>query len=172
MKNWELNRRTSVLSEKMKAVPCSGIRIDLDSFPEEEKLLISKACKLEEADFSPNLPKEVVDENHKLLCKFFEVTARRVVELFVDMIPNSLCCDELERWYFKLHFFNFLADFTDCYKRLRKWSEEERQEMLKLLEETGGTDKFFRFPRGYLERNSAEAKKVTEEEENEHYDRV
>jgi hypothetical protein len=40
--------------------------------------------------------------------------------LFVEMMPNSLCCDELERWYFKLHFYNFLADFTDCYKRVRE----------------------------------------------------
>lgn len=70
MKPWELKRRTKILSEKLRAFPCEGIRVDFDSFPEQEKLLILKVSEMREEDFSRGLPKEVLDENRKLLSKF------------------------------------------------------------------------------------------------------
>jgi hypothetical protein len=77
LKAWELNRRTSSLSEKLKSVPCEGIRVDFDSFPEPEKQLISKVLAIKE-EYGANIPKEFSEENNKLLGKFFEVVARRI----------------------------------------------------------------------------------------------
>ncbi len=71
------------------------------------------------------------------------------MELFVDTIPNTLCCDELETWFFKLYFYNFLAEFADCYKQVSEWPSEDREEFLKFLKETGGLDLFFRLPRRF-----------------------
>ncbi len=71
-----LDKRLLSISERLKAVSSPGIRVDFDSFPEEEKLLLLRAGELEEADLSPALPKKVVDENHKLVCKFFEIVAK------------------------------------------------------------------------------------------------
>jgi hypothetical protein len=158
LKPWQLNRRVGDLAGKLKPTESDGLRIDFESFPEQEKQLILKASELKETDFSPSLPKEVLDENNKLLNKFFEVIARRVIDLFIETIPNTLCCDELEQWYFKLHFYNSLADFAECFKHVREWPDEEREEFLKNLKENGGTDRFFRFPRGFNERNSVDTK--------------
>ncbi len=154
-----LDRRLDVLSEKMGTVPFDIVRVDSDSFPENERQLIAKVSALELDDFSSNLPREVVEENNRLMSKFFEVFARRIIDLFLEAVPTTLCCDEIERWYFKLHFYNFLADFTECHKRVRGWSSKDREDFLKMLKDSGGIDGFFRLPRINLELNeTVEAK--------------
>jgi hypothetical protein len=44
---------------------------------------------------------------------------RRATELFVESIPDSFCCDELENWYFKMYFYNFWQDWMEGIEKLR-----------------------------------------------------
>jgi hypothetical protein len=80
-----------------------------------------------------------------------EIFGRRVTELFVDVVPASFCCDELEEWYFKLFFYNFLLDWMEIMKKLREMPEEQHQELLLEYKEMGVFDKMFRFPRNRSE---------------------
>jgi hypothetical protein len=89
LKAREVNRRINGLSEKFKDVSCSGIRIDFDSFPENEKQLLRKALLIGE-EYGPNPPKELLEENSEFFYKGLEVIARRVIDLFVETIPNTL----------------------------------------------------------------------------------
>lgn len=64
--------------------------------------------------------------------------------------------DEIEEWYFKLHLYNFLADLSECLKRVRKWSEKDREEFLNDMKQDGMLNKVFRFPRGFNAHNTVE----------------
>jgi hypothetical protein len=63
-------------------------------------------------------PKDVIEKNAYLWNKGLEIFARRAVELFVDVMPASLCCDELEEWYFKMYFHNFLLDWIESVQKV------------------------------------------------------
>jgi hypothetical protein len=158
LKAREVNRRINGLSEKFKDVSCGGIRIDFDSFPENEKQLLRKALLIGE-EYGPNPPKELLEENSEFFYKGLEVIARRVIDLFVETIPNTLLCDEVEQWYFKLHFYNFLADFGEVLKRVRNWPEKEKERFLRDMRETGMVDSYFRFRRGPMEEDSVKRRR-------------
>jgi len=67
--------------------------------------------------------------------------------------------DEVEEWYFKLHFYNFFEDLKECLGNVRKWSEKDREEFLLDMKQSGMMNKVFRIPRGFNDRNAVKMKK-------------
>lgn len=153
MKAWELNRRTSSLSEKLKSVPCEGVRVDFDSFPEPEKLLLRRVFEIEEK-YGSAPPADVIEANAEIILKAMEVISWRVLELFMFVMSETLGCDEIKVWFFKLHLYNFFEDLKECLKNVRKWSEKDREEFLRDMKESGMLNKVFRIPRGLNEHNT------------------
>jgi hypothetical protein len=47
------------------------------------------------------------------LYKGLEIFGKRATELFVEVVPTSFCSDELEEWYFKIYFHNFMLDWLE-----------------------------------------------------------
>jgi len=157
LKPWELSRRVGDLSEKLKDVPFEGIRVDFDSFPEPEKQLFRRILEIEEKyDSSP--PADVIEANKEFIFKALEIISWRVLELFMFVMKESLGGDEIEGWYFKLHFCNFFADLNECLQRVRKWSEKDREEFLRHMKQDGMMNKFVRIPRGFNDRNTVKSK--------------
>jgi hypothetical protein len=136
LKSWQLNRKIGALSEKMKSVPSDVVRLDFDSFTEPEKQLFNKIWEIQE-EYGLNPPAEVIEANKELTFKALEVIFRRVLELFISTVPKAFCWDEIEEWYFKLHFYNFFKDLEECLERVRRWSAEDREEFLKDMKESG-----------------------------------
>jgi imidazoleglycerol phosphate dehydratase HisB len=73
-------------------------------------------------------------------------------------VPKAFCWDEIEEWYFKLHFYNFFEDLEECLAHVRRWSEKDREEFLQDMKEHGMMNKVFRIPRGLNEHHTLEAK--------------
>jgi hypothetical protein len=146
MKSWQLNRKIGALSEKLKPVQSDIVRLDFDSFTEPEKQLFNKIWEIQD-EYGLNPPADVIEANKELTFKALEVIFRHVLELFLFTVPKTFCWDEIEEWYFKLHFYNFFKDLEECLERVRKWSAEEREEFLKDMKESGMINKVFRIPR-------------------------
>lgn len=161
MKTCELEKRVSDLSERLKNVPCDGIRLDFDSFTEPEKQLFSKIWEIgQKYGFSP--PADVLEANAELVFKAREIIARRVTELFMFVMEQLLGRDEVEEWYFKLHFYNFFEDLKECLANVRMWSEKDREEFLRDMKQSDMMNKVFRIPRGFSDRNTVKSKKKRE----------
>jgi len=161
LKSWHLDRRVGALSEKLKPVSSDVIRIDFDSFTEPEKQLFSKIREIEqEYGFSP--PADVIEANWELIFKAREIIAWRVIELFIFVMKELLRGDEIEEWYFKLHFYNFFEDLKECLANVRKWCEKDREEFLLDMKQYDMMNKVFRIPRGLNDRNTAKSKKKRE----------
>jgi hypothetical protein len=149
------------LSEKLKPVSSDVIRIDFDSFSEPEKQLFNKIWEIEqEYGFSP--PPDVIEANAELVSKAREIIGWRVIELFMFVMKELLGSDEIEEWYFKLHFYNFLEDLKDCLANVRKWSEKDREEFLRDMKRDNMINKVFRIPRSLNDRNTVKSKKKRE----------
>jgi len=147
LKPWKLNRRVGNLSEKLKPVSSDVIRIDFDSFSEPEKQLFSKIWEIQQ-EYGSSPPADVIEANAEFIFKAWEVIGWRVLELFMFVMGELLGGDEIEEWYFKLHFYNFFEDLKECLERVRNWSEKDREEFLKDMKESGMLNKVFRIPRG------------------------
>ena len=147
MKSWQLDRRVGALSEKLKPVASDVVRLDFDSFSEPEKQLFREIWKIQDK-YGSSPPADVLDANADLIFKAREVVGWRVLELFMFVMKEMLGNDEVEEWFFKLHFYNFLEDLKDCLGNVRKWSEKDREEFLRDMKESGMIDKVFRIPRG------------------------
>lgn len=158
MKSWRLNRRVGALSEKLKSVSSDVVRIDFDSFSEPEKQLFRRIWEIEEK-YGSSPPADVIEANKEFIFKAREVVSRRVLELFMFVMGEVLGGDEIEVWYFKLHFYNFFEDLKDCLKNVRKWSEKDREEFLRDMKQNGMMNKVFRIPRGFNDRNATKSKK-------------
>ena len=146
MKPWQLDRRVADLSEKLKPVASDVVRLDFDSFSEPEKELFRRILKIQE-EYGLNPPADVIEANKELTFKSLEVIFRRVLELFLFAVPKAFCWDEIEEWYFKLHFYNFFEDLEECLANVRRWSERDRQEFLEEMKEHDMMNKVFRIPR-------------------------
>lgn len=162
MKTWKLDRKIGNLSEKFRTVPSEGIRIDFDSFPEPERLLLRKVWEIEEK-YGGSPPADVIEANAEFIFKAREVVGWRVLQLFMFVMKELLGADEIEEWYFKLHFYNFFEDLKECLERVRNWSKKDREEFLKDMNENGMMNKVFRIPRGFNEHNMAEGENKKEE---------
>jgi hypothetical protein len=147
LKSWQLDRKIGALSEKMKPVPSDVVRLDFDSFTEPEKQLFNRIWEIQE-EHGLNPPADVIEANKELTFKALEIIFRRVLELFIFTVPKAFCWDEIEEWYFKLHFYNFFEDLEECLANVRRWSEKDRNEFLKDMKEHDMMNKVFRIPRG------------------------
>lgn len=155
MKSWLLNKRVNCLSEKIDNSIKTDTRLDFSSFSEAEQRLFCSINSITEKYASSLPPKDVLNKNIKLWNKGLEILGRRITELFVDSIPTLLLCDDLERWYFKLYYYNFWLDWKEKIKSVREMPEEQRNLVISDYRESGVFDMVFRFSKG-LERNEAE----------------
>jgi len=145
-----LEKKVGSLEEKLKPVPSEGVRIDFDSFSDPEKLLFRRIWDIEEKyGFSP--PPDVLVADMELLLKAGEIVCMRVTELFMVVLRGFLARGEVEEWFLKLHFYNFLEDLCECVSNVRKWSVQDREEFLRDMNEKGWKDTVYRIPRGFSE---------------------
>ena len=154
MKSWKLTRRVGNLLEKLKPIESDVVRLDFDSFTEPEKQLFRKVWEIHE-NYGTSPPSHVLEENKEFVSKALEVVSWRVLELFMFVMCETLEDDEIEQWYFKLHFYNFFVDLKECLQRVRKWSDKDREEFLCDMKESGMLNRVFRFRRGALEEDSS-----------------
>jgi hypothetical protein len=134
------------LSERLKAVPSDVVRLDFDSFCEPERQLFRRIWEIQDK-YGSSPPADVLEANVELIFKAREVIGRRVMELFMFVVTELLGGDEVEEWFFKLHFYNFFEDLEECLGNVRRWSEKDRAEFLKDMKEHGMMNKVFRIPR-------------------------
>ena len=106
-------------------------------------------------------PEDVLEKNADLWYKGLEIFGRRATELFVEVVPDSLCCDELETWYFKVYFHNFWLDWMESIKKLREMPKEQRDALLCERREMDVLDRVFRLHRSQPE--PSKRQKITEE---------
>ena len=153
MKNDRLFRRVESLSEKLEDKNSgSMLRLDFDSFSEAEKRLFRKVDEIEQKFQTGSL--EPTAENFELVNKNLEVILRRVKELYCYVVPMVLGSDgskEIVEYFFKLHFYNFEADLTECLMNVRTWTEKDRCEFLSDLQKSDPV--FHKIPRGFNEYN-------------------
>ena len=134
------------MSEKLKPVVSDVIRVDFDSFSEPEKRLFNRIWEIQQ-EYGVSPPVDVIEANKELIFKASEVIVRRVIQLFMSIMKKLLVHDEVEEWYFKLHFYNFFADLSECLANVRKWSDRDREEFLRDMKENDMMNKVFRIPR-------------------------
>ena len=95
----------------------------------------------------------MLEKNADLWYKGLEIFGRRATELFVEVVPASLCCDELELWYFKVYFHNFWLDWMESVKELREMPKEQHDALLCERREMGMLDGVFRIPKSQSQTN-------------------
>jgi hypothetical protein len=148
MKPWQLNRRMDNLSQELAGPVKTQTRIDYNCLSEPERQLLNKVQEIVDKYAPAEPPQDVMVENAHLCAKGLEIFFTRVTELFSEVIPMTLCCDELEEWYFKLYFYNFWLDWMESVEQLRKMPKEQHQALLLERKEMGLLpDKVFRFHR-------------------------
>jgi len=147
MRPWQLNRRVNSLSEELADPVKTETKIDFNSLSEPERQLLDKVQEIVDKYAPGSPPQDVIVKNADLWNKGLEILGRRAMELFVEVVPASLCCDELEEWYFKLYFYNFWLDLTESIKQLREMPKEQHKALLLERKEMGLLNKVFRFPR-------------------------
>jgi len=158
LKSRRLDRRVDDLSEKLKPVSSDVIRLDFDSFTEPEKRLFRKIWEIQQ-EYGSSPPADVIEANKEFIFKAREVISWRVLQLFMFVMSELLGGDEIEEWYFKVHFYNFFEDLKECLKNVRKWSEKDREEFLYDMKQNDMMNKVFRIPRGLKNRNTVKSKK-------------
>jgi hypothetical protein len=151
LKPWQLNRRINGLSEDLADSVKTETRIDFNCLSEPERQLFSKVQEIIDKYAPGRPPQDVIVKNADLWYKGLEIFARRAMDLFVEVMPASLCCDELEEWYFKVYFYNFWLDWMESIEQLRKMPKEKRDALLLERREMGLLDKVFRIPRSQPE---------------------
>ena len=147
MKPWQLNRKIKGLSNRIDDSVKTETRIDISSFSEPERKLLDRVQEIVDKYAPASPPQDVIEKNADLWHKGLEIFARRATELFVDVMPASLCCDELEEWYFKIYFYNFLFDWFERVEQVREMPKEKREELISERKETGMLDRVFRLKR-------------------------
>ena len=128
------------------------IKLDFNSFSEAEKLLFAKVDEIEE-EYRQTGSEELLVEKGDLIFKSLEVMLRRITELYCFAVPKVLGCDgthDIVEYFFRLHFYNFQEDLSECLAHIRTWSEKDREEFLLDLKQNGAS--FFRLPRGYSDK--------------------
>jgi hypothetical protein len=151
MKPWQLNRRVNSLSQEIADPVKTDTKIDWNCLSEPERQLIDKIREISDK-YAPGIPpQDLINKNADLWYKGLEIFARRATDLFVQLLPDALCCDELEEWYFKLYFYNFWHDWMDSIRKVRDMPEEQRMALLCERREMGLLDMVFRLPRSQPE---------------------
>lgn len=130
MKPSQLNKRIEELSEKLKPISSEGVRMDFYSFTEPEQLVILENLELDQK-YGGRWTHEVVMENRKVIFKLNDIAMRRVIELFTFAMPRAMMLNEVEQWFFKFNFNDFLRRWIECQKNLQKWSKKDREDFLR-----------------------------------------
>ncbi len=151
MKHWQLNRKVGSLSRELDDSAKSETRFDMNCFTEPERVLFERVHEIVDQYAPGSPPLDVIEKNADLWHKGLEIFARRAVELFVDVMPASICCDELEEWYFNLYFYNFLLDWAERVDEVRKMPKEKRDALICERREMGMLDIVFRLRRNQPE---------------------
>ena len=151
MKPWQLNRKVKGLSNRIDDSVKTETRIDINCFSEPERKLLDKVQEIVDKYAPASPPQDVIEKNSELWYKGLEIFARRATELFVYVMPASLCCDELEEWYFKMYFYNFLYDWLESVKQVREMPKEKRDALISERREMGLLDRIFRLHRNQTE---------------------
>ena len=147
MKPWQLNRKVKGLSTKIDSPVQTETRFDINCFSEPERRLLDRVQEIIDK-YSPAIPpQDVIEKNADLWYKGLEIFGRRATELFVEVMPDSLCCDELEKWYFKLYFHNFWLDWMESIQKVREMPKEQRDALIVERREMGMLDRVFRLKR-------------------------
>ena len=149
MKPWQLNKRVNDLSSQLAEPPKTETTIDWSCLSEPERQLLAKVNEITKQYAPAQPPKDIIEKYADLWYKGLEIFGRRATELFVDTVPASLCCDELELWYFKLYFHNFWLDWMESIQKLREMPKEQHDALLCERREMGMLDKVFRLPRDH-----------------------
>jgi len=147
MKPWQLNKRVNNLSSHLADCPKTDTTIDWNCLSEPERQLLTKVEEIIKQYAPAQPPKDIIEKYSDLWYKGLEIFGRRATELFVEIVPDSLCCDELEKWYFKIYFHNFWLDWMESINEVRKMSKEHREELLCERREMGLLDVVFRLKR-------------------------
>jgi hypothetical protein len=147
LKPWQLNRKVKGLSTKIDSPVETETKIDINCFSEPERHLLNKIQEITDRYAPAMPPKVVIEKNADLWYKGLEIFARRATELFVYVMPASVCCDELEEWYFKIYFHNFMLDWLEQVEQLREMPKEKRDELIVERREMGLLDRVFRLKR-------------------------
>ena len=83
---------------------------------------------------------------------------RRITELYCFAVPMVLGYDgthDIVEYFFRLHFYNFQADLTECLENVRKtWTEKDMEEFPSDIKQNGAP--FYRIPRGFNAYNNKE----------------
>ena len=147
MKPWQINRKVGNLTRELDNSAKSETRIDINCLTEPERKLFDRVQEIVDKYAPASPPQDVIEKNTDLWYKGLEIFGRRTTELFVDVMPASLCCDELEQWYFKIYFYNFLFDWLESVEQVRKMPKEERGALILERREMGLLDRVFRIKR-------------------------
>jgi hypothetical protein len=142
-----LNSKIDRLEEKLADPPHSKIKLDLDCFPEAEKILFRRVDEIAK-EHRQTGSAEVLLKNSDLISKNLEVVLRRIKELYCHTVSKVLGCGEADgivEYFFQLHFFNFEADLKDCLAHLAAWSKKDREAFALDLKDNKAV--FFRIPR-------------------------
>jgi hypothetical protein len=130
MKPSQLTKRIEELSEKLKPIASEGIRIEFSSFTEPEQLVLLKNFELHDK-YSSRWTREIILENKDIILKGNHIVMTRVCELFQTAMLGAMMVDELEAWFFKFNFNDFLRRWMECQKNLQKWSKKDREDFLR-----------------------------------------
>ena len=160
MKPWQLNRKVKGLSNRIDDSVKTETRIDINCFSEPERRLLDKVQEIVDKYAPGSPPQDVIEKHADLWYKGLEIFGRRAMELFVDIMPATLCCDELEEWYFKMYFYNFLFDWLESVDQVRKMPKEKRDALISERREMGMLDRVFRLRRSQPE--TSKENKTTE----------
>jgi hypothetical protein len=152
LKPWQLNRKVANLSDKIADSAKTDTRFDFNCLTAPERRLFERVQEITDKYAPASPPDDVIEKNADLWYKGLEIFARRATDLFVEVMPASLCCDELEEWYFKLYFYNFQYDWLESVQRLREMPKERYDALLVERREMGLLDRVFRIHRNLPEK--------------------
>jgi hypothetical protein len=151
MKPWQINRKVGNLTRELDDSAKSETRIDINCLTEPEKKLFDRVQEIIDKYAPGSPPQDVIEKNADLWYKGLEIFGRRAMELFVEIMPASFCCDELEEWYFKVYFYNFWLDWLESVEQVREMPKEQREALLCERREMGILDRVFRLHRSHPE---------------------
>ena len=160
MKPWQLNKKVADLSDKLVDSIKTETRFDFNCLTEPERLLFERVQEITDKYAPASPPDDVIEKNADLWYKGLEIFARHAMDLFVNVMPATLCCDELEEWYFKLYLYNFWLDWMESIQKLREMPKERYDALLCERREMGLLARVFRIHRTPLKRSTKQT--VTE----------
>jgi hypothetical protein len=151
LKPWQINRKVGNLGKEPDDSAKSETRIDINCLTEPERKLFDKVQEIIDKYAPAGPPQDVIERNSDLWFKGLEIFGRRATELFVEVVPASFCCDELEEWYFKMYFYNFWLDWMERIEQVRNMPKEKRDTLISERREMVLLDRVFRLHRSQPE---------------------